>query len=607
LDIGNWKLNSLLKYNSLLIAALLVANAGFAQSFTARADKTEVPLDGSFRITYTMENMQGKNFSPPDFSPFNAYGPNQSTNMSFINGQTSRTVTYTYTLQPTEEGEFEIGPATFSVKGKIKKTNPVNIRVLAAGSSSTSNTDSGRDSGDDDIRAQIRDNLFLRVIPGKTKVFEGEQVTLTYKLYQALSLDDIQIRKMPNYDSFLSYDIELSDKQREFSVESYNGRNYNVRTIHQVALFPSKSGSLTIEPMEMTSRVLIQKRDPRFLFPRTERVEYDFKSNSITVEVSPLPLEGRPADFTGAVGQFDFDVTYDKTKTQVDDPVTLRVKISGNGNIKLIDLPDPGFPQSFEVYDPKIKENISKRSYTVNGSKSWEYLIIPRGGGSFQLPDLSFSYFDVNKAKYVRLERPGQLIEVEGAALSPQDYPGGGFSKEEVELLGEDIRFIKTGKLSAASASTNLLTRPVFHLLTWLPLILSAFIPFIYRSRKKRYADVAATRSRKARREASKRMEAARKLMQTGDEKAFYNEVVKSIWGYVADKFNIPAAELSRENTMSVLDDHGVSATLSAAVNELIGTCEMAVYAPSAVHEGMEGIAAKATELIQQLDKEINA
>lgn len=590
----------------LTAAILLMVQSVFAQEFTARADKTEVPLDGSFRITYSLENLDAKNFAPPDFDPFNAYGPNQSTSMSWVNGKMTKSVTYTYTLQPTAEGEFEIGPATAKVDGKLRKTNPVNIRVLAAGSKSQSNQQNGAGE-EDEIEQQIRANLFVRVVPSKTRVYEGEQITLTYKLYNALSLDDLSIHKMPSFDGFLSYEIELSDKDRHWQAETYQGRRYNVQTIHESAIFASRSGTFRVEPMELTSMVLIRRNDPGYIWPRTERMKYEFKSNDLTIEVMPLPKTDRPATFTGAVGEYDFAVEYDNTTTQVDDPVTVKVSVSGSGNIKLIDLPDFSFPQSFDVYDPKIKETISKRSYTVNGTKTWEYLIIPRGGGSFQMPDISFSYFDLSSKEYVSRTEPGPVLEVEGEALSPQDYSGSGFSKEEVEMLGEDIRFIKTGNWKAAAPSANLVTRPLFHLLTWLPLALLAFLPVAYRTRKKRFGDTAALKSRKAHREAVRRMAAARKLVSSGDDKAFYNEVVKSVWGYLSDKFNIPAASLSRDNTRSVLEQHGISESLQDEVYQLIENCEMAVYAPMAGSGGKEGMVERATALLQRLDNEINA
>jgi len=593
----------------ILLGMLLPVGSCFAQSeFRATADRTEVAMDGTVRLTYTFENVEAEDFNPPDFSPFEAYGPNQSRNMSWVNGKVSQSMTYTYTLKPTKEGEFEIPAATARIKGKLKKCNPINLRVVASGTTSPGNNNSGNNQPygqNSELHHQIRDNLFIRVIPSKTSAYEGEQITLTYKLYYNLSLDDLSILKMPMFDGFLSHEIELSESQRHPKNETYNGRQYNSQTIHQIAVFPSRSGSYTIEPMKLQAIVLLRKNDPGFFFPRTERIRHEFKSSAITLNINPLPTKGRPSTFTGAVGQYDFVASYDRTETQVDDPITLKIKISGKGNIKLIDLPDFQFPQSFEVYNPKIKESISKKSYTVNGSKAFEYLIIPRGGGSFQMPDISFSYFDIQRETYITRTQDGPLVTVEGTAMDPRNYTGTGLNKEEVALLGDDIRYLKTGKMISANDSGNIITKPLFQALAWLPVFLALFLPIIYSRRKRIRGDAVLMKSKKAHKEASRRMNAARKLMHSGDDKAFYNEVVKSVWGYLGDKFDLPNTELSRENSRTVLSGHGISANLVEEITRLIDICEMAIYAPMAIRESKDDIIKKVSELIGELEKEI--
>ncbi|MCP4120539.1 MAG: protein BatD [Bacteroidetes bacterium] len=577
----------------------------FAQGFRATADRSEIAMDRAVHVTYTFENVEVDDFNPPNFGPFEVFGPSQSRNMSWVNGKVTQTLTYTYTLKPTREGDFEIPAANARLDGEVKKSNAVSIKVVAAGTSTPNNNQSNNRAQSKDLEQQIRDNLFVRAIPSKTTSFEGEQITLTYKLYFGLTLDDLSILKMPSYEGFLSHDIELPEGESARKVETFNGQQYNTQSIHQVALFPSKNGSYSIDPMELQSYILIRKNDPGFFFPRTERIKHDFKSPGVKIEVKPLPASGRPSTFTGAVGKYDFSAEYDKTSTMVDDPITLKIKVSGKGNIKLIDVPDLDFPQSFEIYDPKIKESISKKSYTVSGSKTYEYLIIPRGGGTFQFPDINFSYFDVGQGTYVTKTEAGPLITVEGDAISPQNYPSGGLNKEEVELLGEDIRFIKTGSLKTTAASGNLITRPLFQILTWLPLFLAMFLPFIYHRRKKILADTTGLKSKKAHKEASNRLSSARKLMSDGDDRSFYDAVSKSIWGYLADKFNVPNTELSKQNIIQLLSDRGIEDSLRDETLGLIDNCEMAVYAPMAVSESKASMVEKATDLISRLEKEI--
>ena len=590
----------------IVLAAVMLLTPLLAegQQFRATADRSEVALDGKFRLTYTLENLEAEDFRPPNFAGFQPRGPSRSSNMSWVNGKVTQSITYTYTVSPTKEGEFEIGPATVKVDGQVMKSNPVKIKVTPAGTASAPGSNPGNQNNGNrnaDLDQQIRENLFVRAIPSKTSVYEGEQVTLTYKLFYALTLDDLNIKSMPNFDGFLSHEIDLGDAGSKRKVEQYNGRNFNTQPIHQSALFPSRNGTFTIEPMELTGAILVRQNDPGSFFPRTERIKYDFTSNGVTIEVKPLPAS-RPSTFNGAVGQFDFSAGYDKTETQVDDPITLKIRISGSGNLKLIDVPDLDFPQSFEVYDPKIKESISKKSYTVNGSKTFEYLIIPRGGGEFKLPDIKFTYFDPKQEKYLSRIASGPTVQVEGAALDP-GFPGGGFGKEDVTLLGDDIKFIKTSKLIAAGSTANFITRPLFHVLTWLPVGMALFLPLIFRSRRRWKRDVIGMKSKKAHREAERRMAHAKKLMHEGQDREFYSEVVKSIWTYLADRFNVDQSDLSRSSVTNLLEARQVDTETTDQLLRLIDDCEMAVYAPGAVSSSKEEILQHASDLITGLDK----
>ncbi len=598
-----------------LLCSLLISFSAFSQhpNFRATANKSQVPLNGTVRVTFTLENVKASGFQPPKFTDFDAYGPSTGNNMSWVNGKMTQSTTYTYTLKPQKEGEFNIEPAFAKIEGKLSKSNTVSIKVVAATAAQNNQGNANNNSrntqpsasNDANIQQQIKEALFVRAIPSKREVFEGEQLTITYKVYYRLSLEDMSILKMPSFDGFLSHDIEITDEKRQRKVETYNGQQFNTSTFHQIALFPSRTGEFTIKPMELQSVISIRQNDPRSWFPRIEHIKHELKSNGFKVKVNPLPVAGKPAGYTGAVGKLNFSASYDKTETKVDDPITLKIKVSGQGNIKLIDVPVIDLPQSFEVYDPKIKENISKKSYTVNGSKSYEYLIIPRGGGEFQFPDINFSYFDLDSKQYVTKSAPGPLITVEGEAISNQDFSNSGLNKEEIQLLGDDIKFIKTGDFIEPNSQANIISKPIFHLLTWVPLFFALFIPFLYRQRKKQNSDLALVKSKKAHKEAAKRMAAAKKLIG-GEDSAFYNEIVKSIWGYLADKFNIPAADLSKDKALSTLTNNGISEALQKETSDLIDQCEMAIYAPLTATDSREVIIQKAEHLISELHNEIN-
>ncbi|MEZ5004530.1 MAG: BatD family protein [Chitinophagales bacterium] len=590
----------------MMIMLLLGSFSVMAQSdnFIATANRSEVPMDATLQVTYTISNANAKAFTPPNFTPFESLGQSTSSSMNFINGKMSQSKSYIFTLRPTQEGSFTIPPAGAIIDGKNVKTNPIEVKVVAA---TSSQNNGGNSSNNKDIKDQIKDYLFLRAIPSKTSIYEGEQITLSYKILYRVDIRDYSIVKTPSYDGFLSHDIELSDDKRARKIEDFNGQQYNSILFKQDAIFPTKPGSYTLDPMEAEFIVAVPRQTNSW-FQQYEQHKVDVPSNALKINVKPLPLAGKPANFTGAVGKFDFSVEYDKTETKVDDPITLKVKISGNGNIKLLDIPDFELPQSFEVYDPKIDEVISKKSYTIGGSKTYEYLIIPRGGGEFQFPDINFSYFDLASEQYVSKNFPGPLVKVEGEALENNNFSNTGISKEEIELLSSDIKFIKTNaKLKAASSSKNLITKPIFHVLTWLPLLMALLLPLINSKHKKLYSDAVYVKGKKAHKEAAKRMNLAKKLLSSGDDKAFYNEIVKSIWGYLADRFNIESADLSKTNAVKILTQNGISDNLITDTAMLIDDCEMAVYAPSAIGKSKTELLLKAEELIQNLEKEIKS
>lgn len=579
------------------------------KGFIAKSNRSEVPLNQNFQVTYSFENVDGEAFQAPDFSPFNTLSQSSQQSMEFINGKMTRSVSYVFILRPTKEGEFEIPPATAKVDGKKAKSNALKIKVVPANTAQSTPSNPGQSnqgSTNQTIEDQIKDNLFLRAIPNKTTIYEGEQISLTYKVLYLVSVQDYIVTKEPAFNGLLSQDIELSEDQRQRKIEDFKGRQFYANYFKQYAVFPTSSGKFTIDPMEVEWIVSVE-RNSRSFFRQYDQVRYNSKSNPINITVKPLPTANQPGDFTGVVGKdFTFSVDYDKTETKVDDPITLKIKIAGKGNIKLIGEPKFELPQSFEVYDPEIKESISKKSYTVNGSKSFEYLIVPRGGGEFQFPDITFSYFDLDTEKYVTKVEKGPLVKVEGEAISNfNNNTYNPVSKEEIELLGEDIKFIKTAPITFTTKQKNIIARPIFHLFTWTPLFLALFLPIIYKRRKEANKDQVKVKSKKAHKIANKRLSKAEKLLATNDDKAYYNEIVKSIWGYLADKFNISAADLSKEKAIETLTQKQVSNHLIEDTSKLIDNCEMAIYAPQIVSESKQSIFVKATTLIENLEKEI--
>ncbi len=575
--------------------------------FSATVDKKKVALNDYFELTYTIENADLKQFQPPDLSNFRLLGgPNQSTSMQIINGSMSRSVSLSYVLQPKTVGTVEIAPASFQYKGKVFKSNSVTVEAVQAGSSTTSPDQSQNET--QQPGNEIADNVFIRAYVDKTNPYLGEQITVTFKLFTRLSIVNYGIDKMPALTGFWSNDIEFP-QQLEVKKEVVDGVAYNVGTIRKVALFPQRDGTLEIDPLEMEAVVRIQQASRRRsffddFFGGYQDVKHTMKTNKININVKPLPRANRPTDFNGAVGDFSFDVSLNQTTTKVNEPLTYRIKISGQGNIKLIEEPKLDLPPDFEAYDPKVSETNPKGANPVKGSKTYEYLLIPRRPGEYRLPALNFSYFDPDKKDYVRLSSQEYLIKVEkgDGTYSSNTNQITGVSKENVELLGQDIRYIKTDQVNLKKQGRYFFGSSAFIILLISPLLLFAGALVVDRRRNKLQSNAFLLKRKKATGIARKRLKNAKKLMEQNNQKAFYNEVIKALLGYASDKFNIPTANLSKETVKEKLQGKAVREEDINHLMDTISKCEMALFAPSAVTGGMEQVYEDSTQLISTIE-----
>lgn len=586
----------------------------FAQDvrFRAVADASEVNLGQTFTFTIITENTEVKELKPPSFQGFEAYGPSTMSSYNWINGKSTKTKSYSYTLVPTSEGEFTIGAATGKIDGKEVKTNPVTINVLnpiSTANNSASSGQNGQQGGrktpntPQTLDNQLADALFVKVIPDKTKVKVGEQVTLTYKIYYKVAFRDIQVGKLPSYNDFLSHEIELDNKSNVEKRENYNNQVYTTQTFKKIALFPTHAGTFNIDPMEFEGVVMIQKRDPFFdnpFFSSSEPYPYNFKSNAIKIEVEELPSPS-PKGYAGAVGVYDFIVDIDKSTLQADDAITLKVKVSGQGNIKSVNLPKPELPNSFETYDPKVSESISKQSGIIKGSKTDEYLIIPRAGGTFEIPSLEFSYYDISKNQYITKTSKPFTIEVEGESSTSATSSSNVVDKQDLKLLSEDIRYIKSGEIKNRSAS--FIVKTFWYPILWSSIFLSIFPILIFSSKHRELQkDVIGNKRKNAGKVATKRLKKANELKSSGTDKEFYQEISTSLWSYLSDKLNVLNSELSKENLEVQLKEKGIDQTMIAKLEEIWSSCEMALYAKSTSSD-RESILEKTKSIINQLEE----
>ncbi len=617
----SWKIRiiDVMKSLSLLIIFLLVVLAvpAHAQnaSFTASVDKNRVAIGEQFELTFTLEGSGGgSTFVPPPFNDFMLLsGPNQSTNMQFINGSMSSSVTYSYVLQPKAQGKFTIGPASIVSNGKQLRTQPITVEV-AKGAPQQAQRGGGQQQNNqqEDLSRQIGDNLFLRVTVDRAKVYQGEQLTATYKIYTRVNVANYEMTKVPSLTGFWNEDLDVP-KQIQLTTETLNGKQYRVGILKKVALFPQRAGTIELDPMEVQCVVQVQTRrrsndlfdqffnDP--FFGSVSNVNYKVRSEPLKVSVQPLPANA-PKGFTGAVGKFTIETWLDKHEAKTNDPITMRVKISGRGNLKLVEAPSFTVPPDLDRYDPKISDNIDRQGGLISGSRTFEYLLIPRHPGDQKIASFPFSYFDIEKKSYVTYNSPDFSISV-ARGNEPVASNVTGVSKEDVKLLGEDIRFIKSGDLALVRKGETFYGSPVFLFLSMSPFAVFVGFLLIVRRREKVLGDVALLKNRKARKLAQRQLSRAKKFLEASKKEEFYAEVSRALWGYISNKLNIPPADLSTDVMQQSLATHHVAEDVIGKFTATIQQCEFARFAPSTDSMEMGKVYEGAVQLISDIEDQL--
>ena len=579
-----------------LCVLALVSAAACAQNaqFQAGVDRTQVGSGEQFTLQLTLTNAGtggGKNLQLPDLSKFHIMsGPNQSSSMQIINGAVSSSVTYSYILQPKEVGKFTIGPASIDVGGVTMTSAPVAIEVVK-GSARPKQAAGGQD----DVAAQIGDNLFLRATVDRSHVVQGEQINLVFKLYMRVTVATYGMDKSPTMTGFWGEDVE-APKNILANPETVNGKQFRVGIVKRMALFPTQPGNLEIGPMEVQTTVQVQDRrsaDPFESFfrdPFGRQVNYMVRSEPIKIKVDPLPPDP-PPDFKGAVGQFAMSTTVDKKSTRTNEAINLKVTVSGTGNIKLIESPAVELPADFEQYTPKVSDNINRTGDRVSGSKTFEYLLIPRYPGGKVIKPVTFSYYDPAKREYVRLHSPQIELNVEQGTAPVTPLISGG-SQEDVRLLSQDIRFIKLGESTLAPRGEHLHNSGLFIAMLLLPLACAGGA-FVYaRQRQAVMLDQAGYRNRRAIKVARKGLTQAEYLLKekgssgapAGNQRLrFYGEISKALWKYLGDKLTIPQSAFSIEGAVAELGTREAPPDLIASLKSLLETCDLARFAPTSL------------------------
>jgi hypothetical protein len=605
---------NLKKYFLLIIVFSVLMCKINAQSFSASVNNTTVGTNEPFEVSFQFNGNDInslKNFRAPDFRNFKVLsGPNQSTSMQIINGSVSASLTYSFYITALSTGEFTISSASIDFKGRTYTSDPIKINVVKGTAPQAQQQNKNDQSAN--VKS-IGDNVFIKAIVDRQKVFKGEQVTVTYKLYTTLNISSPQISKLPQYQGFWAEEID-SPNRIFFTTEVVNGKRFNVATLKKAALFPTETGKLSVTPFELTIPVIIPKQrrrgdifdeffnDP--FFSQNQTVDYKATSNTVKIDVLPLPSANVPSSYKGAVGDYSFKATIDKNTVKTNDPFTLKLTVTGTGNISLLDLPDINLPAGFEKYEPKTNEQVN-HSGKISGSKIVEYLIVPRVVGKKEIPPIEFSYFNTASNKYVTISSQPFNINVEqGEATYGQGIAG--FSKEDVKLLGEDIRFIKTSSGDLTKSGEFLIGKFWFWAITFIPLI--AFTGLIIWKRKedRLSGNVTLMKYQRAEKIAKSRLKTAKKSLEAKDQHAFYSDISQALFGYLEDKLRLPKADFSIDQAIGILKTNNVSEQLLEEVKSSIETCDFARFAPQLDgHSTMQEMYTRASEIIIELEKNL--
>lgn len=603
----------------LLYVSLLANICAYADGvqFTASAPKAVVKGE-QFRVSYTVTTQRVKDFRAPSFEGFEVLmGPSTArSSSSSIDGSGNMTstsrFTYTYVLMAVQEGDFSISGASVVADGEVMTSNSLNIKVLPPDQTTGQQQNRGQDGRSNaSTYGHISNNdLFITATVNNTTVYEQEAILLTYKVYFLVNLRELEI-KMPNLKGFLTQEVELQRGQP--TLEHYNGRNYNTIVWSQYVLFPQQTGQLEIPSIDFDATIAVRTQrniDPFDIFMNGGAGYVDVRKTISTpkliVNVSPLPT-GKPASFAGGVGEFDIKSSITATELKLNEAVTLKLEISGVGNMKLISTPEVDFPQDFEIYDPKVENQFSLTRSGLAGKKVIEYLAIPRHAGTFTIPSIEFSYFDLKSKSYKTLSTDAYELHVaKGDGNLEQPIISSFTNKENVRLIGQDIRYIKTGDVSFYPKGKFLFGSIVYYLCYIVPLLLIIALGFVYRKRAIENANVSMVRTKNANKVAVKRLKVASRLLKENRKEEFFDEILRALWGYVSDKMNMPIANLSKDNVAQELLKCNVNKKISDEFINVLNDCEFARYAPTMnADNAMDKIYSVAVDVISKIEDSI--
>jgi tetratricopeptide (TPR) repeat protein len=592
-----------------IFGLLLAAVVAMAQTLTGSAP-SHVAVGEQFRLTYTVNTQNVSDFRagsiPNELEVL--IGPNRSMQSSYqmINGHTSSSssITYTYIVCASKNGTYTISPAHIVVDGKTISSNSLTIKVSGSAQSNSGSSRQHRNEEEEirDAGSQISgSDLFIKVSANKKRVHEQEPILLTYKVYTLVGLTSLR-GDMPDLKSFYTQEVDLP-QQKSFSVETLNGRTYKTTTWSQYVMFPQTTGKLEIPSITFEGIVVQQNRniDPfeAFFNGGSGYVEVKKKIQAPGIEIQVDPLPERPANFSGGVGKFNVSAQLDKTETKANDPISMRIIVSGTGNLKLIKQPVVNLPKDFDKYEPKVTDKSKLTTNGIEGSMVYDLLIVPRHQGQYEIPPVEFTYFDTAENAY-------KTVKSESFTLDVAKGSGAGavndFSGQDLQELNKDIRYIKTGSTNQHSLNDFFFGSSAYWISLCLLAVVFVSLFVIFRQRAIDNANVTKARGKKANKVATKRLKKASRLMADNKPGEFYDEVLRALWGYVGDKMNIPVEQLSHDNISMRLAERNVDETVISQFIGALDECEFERYAPGDPKGNMNKVYEKAMTAIEKIE-----
>jgi hypothetical protein len=581
-------------YISLFICLLSISLVAQEATLKAKVSKNKLGVNQRLRIEFSIDKQGGDNFSPPKFTNFRVVGgPSQSVSQSWINGKVTFSQSYTYIIQPKRKGAFSIASASIKIGGKFIKSEPVKVIVLDP-------VEIPKNPNDPNYVAQ--QNIHLVAEISKANPYVGEGIYVEYRLYvsENVSVYDTSISEAPKYNGFWNQDIKVNG----FPVKmgKYNGENYRYIVLQKALLIPTKTGKLSIDPMRMDIVIGVPSgRADFFGNAITKNIRREFASTKKIIRPKSLPLEGKPANFAGAVGDFNFSVALSKDILKANETSQVQVKISGKGNLKLFELPTVETPAELEMYQPERKERVRVNASGLSGAVTDTYTVVPLYKGKYKIPSISFSYFNPKEKKYKTIATEDFFVDVqEGKELITLDTSS--VRKQEVISTGKNFRYIATKTNFITAKKIDFFKSNLFYVLFLLPLIAIPIGVFIGKKNEERSNDILGNKTRKAEKLAKKYLSKAQK--QLGKKEAFYEALERALHNYLKAKLGVETAEISKERITEILKGKNVEATAIHQFIEVLKNSDFARYTPFTATEMKEEFE-RAKAVIVQLDKQL--